>query len=60
LVLPENLRPGAPQRSDTQQPGYDQTDTCLMAYFLEELGSTSTRKVKPIWILLQQEMMGWQ
>jgi len=36
------------------------TDTCLMASFPRQPWYASTNKVKPIWILLEQEMMGWQ
>jgi len=37
-----------------------QTDTHLMASFPGQHGQASTRKVKPIWILLNKDMMGWQ
>jgi len=33
-------------------------DTRLMASFPEQPGYASTRKVKPSWILMKQEMMG--
>jgi len=35
-------------------------DTRLMASFPGQPGYTGTRKVKPIWILMKQEMTGWQ
>jgi len=31
-----------------------------MASFPGQPGYASTRKFKPIWILMKQEMMGWQ
>ena len=37
-----------------------QTDTRLMASFLEQPGKAGTIKFKQIWTLLEQEMMGWQ
>jgi len=36
------------------------TDTCLTASFPGQSGNAGTRKVKPIWILMKQVMMGWQ
>ena len=35
-------------------------DGCLMASFLGKPGQTGTRMVKPICILMMQEMIGWQ
>jgi len=35
-------------------------DTRLTAYFPGQPGQASTRKLKPLWILMKQEMMGWQ
>jgi len=37
-----------------------QTDTCLTASFPGKSGKARTTKVKPIWILMKQKMMGWQ
>jgi len=37
-----------------------QTDTCLKASFPGKPEKSSTTKVKPIWILMTEEMMGWQ
>ena len=37
-----------------------QTDTHLMASFPGQREKASTRKVKPIWILMKQETTGWQ
>jgi len=31
-----------------------------VASFPRQTGSAGIRKVKPIWILIKQEMMGWQ
>jgi len=31
---------------------------CLMAFFPGQPGWAGTRKVKPFWILMKQEMMG--
>jgi len=36
----------------------EQTDTHLTASFLGQRGQANTRKVKPIWILVEQEKMG--
>jgi len=36
----------------------EQTDTHLTACFPGQPGQADTRKVKPIWILLEQEKMG--
>jgi len=38
----------------------NKTDTHLMTSFARQPGQAGTRKVKPIWILMKQEMMGWQ
>jgi len=35
-------------------------DTRLMASCPGQPGQEGTRKVKPVWILSKQEMMGWQ
>jgi len=35
-------------------------DTHLRASFLRQLGKAGTEKVKKIWILMKQEIMGWQ
>jgi len=35
-------------------------DNCLIASFPEQSGWNGTRKVKPSWILMKQDMMGWQ
>jgi len=35
-------------------------DICLTASFLGQPGQASTRKAKPLWILIKQEMIGWQ
>jgi len=37
-----------------------QTDISLTAFFPVQPEFASTRKLKPIWILMKQEMMGWQ
>jgi len=31
-----------------------------MAYFTGQPGQAGTRKAEPFWILMKQEMMGWQ
>jgi len=36
------------------------TDTRLTAFFPDQPRQASTRKAKPIWIVMKQEMMGWQ
>jgi len=37
-----------------------QTDTRLTTFFPGQPVYASTRKVKPFWILMKQEMMRWQ
>jgi len=37
-----------------------QTGTHLMATFQGKPRQAGTRKVKPIWILIKQETIGWQ
>jgi len=37
-----------------------QTETRLMASFPGQPGLAGTRKVKQFWILMNEEMMGWQ
>jgi len=37
-----------------------QMHTPIGAFFPGQPVYASTRKVKPIWILMKQEMMGWQ
>jgi len=34
-------------------------NTCLTASFPGQPEKAGTRKAKPIWILMKQEMMGW-
>jgi len=36
----------------------DLNNKCLTASFLGQPGKADTRKVKPIWIIMKQEMMG--
>jgi len=47
---------------ETLSPESDNTDrhTQLMDSFREQRLLAGTRKVKPIWILMTQETMGWQ
>ena len=37
-----------------------QTDACSTAFFSWQPRKAGTRKVKSIWIIVKQEMMGWQ
>jgi len=37
-----------------------QTPTHLMASFPGQPGQVGIRKLKPVWILMKQEIMGWQ
>ena len=43
----------------TDRQTYTQADTCLTVSFPGQPGSAGTRKVKPFWILMKQEMIGW-
>jgi len=35
-------------------------NTHLMAFFPGQPGQAGTRKVKPFWVLMKQDMVGWQ
>ena len=46
--------------SSTIRAKRNKKDARLTASFPQQPGQGGTRNVKPIWILLKQEMMGWQ